>query len=78
MQSGSQLILIGLLLLTGAVLLILLGPLVLIIVPILLIVVGFVMLTTESDSPPPRVNCADCGAPNEPDDDECHYCGAPL
>lgn len=33
---------------------------------------------TGSESRVRRVNCPDCGAPNDPDDDECEYCEASL
>lgn len=78
-NSGNQLILLGLLLLTAILFALVLGPLGLILVPMGLIVAGFVLLVTGSDDGlPERVNCADCGSPNPVAADDCTYCGAPL
>lgn len=79
-SSGSRLVLLGFLLLTAMMLILVLGPLGMVLVPLGLILAGFVLmlLGDHDDGAPERVNCADCGAPNVIDADECSYCGAPL
>lgn len=81
MNEGSRLILLGFLLLVSFLFILLLGPLALILIPVGLIVAGTVLLILggdDTEGAPERVNCADCGAPNETDADECSYCGEPL
>lgn len=81
LSTGSRLIALGFFVFVLFMLADLLGPVVALLVPLGLVVAGFVMLATSEDDAgggPERVNCADCGAPNATDADECSYCGAPL
>jgi hypothetical protein len=79
MPSGNELALYGFLSLVAILFVLVTGPLGLIAVPFALIIAGLVRMSTDSDSASPGpVNCAGCGAPNEPGSDACSHCGEAL
>jgi hypothetical protein len=79
MPSGNELALYGFLSLVAILFVLVTGPLGLIAVPFALIIAGLVRMSTDSDSASPApVNCAGCGAPNEPGSDACSHCGEAL
>ncbi|WP_226481769.1 hypothetical protein [Natrinema amylolyticum] len=44
---------------------------------LLLVALAVDSLKTDGE-PPARINCSECGAPNEPDRDQCKHCDVPL
>ncbi|WP_226006130.1 hypothetical protein [Natrinema salinisoli] len=46
---------------------------------IFLLLVALAVDSLKSDGEPPaRINCSECGAPNEPDRDQCKHCEVSL
>jgi hypothetical protein len=44
-----------------------------------LLLVALAIDSLKSGSEPPaHINCSECGAPNEPDRDQCKHCDEPL
>jgi len=54
------------------------GPLGLFLFVFLILFVLIMQSLNDTDEPPARINCADCGAPNELDRDQCKYCDSSL
>lgn len=78
MQRGSQLIILGFIILGSFLIAQVFGPFWLGLLSLLFTVAGFVTLASGSEATPRPTNCVSCGAPNPQDADQCEYCGSPL
>ncbi len=79
MASGNELVLYGFLSLVAALFVLVTGPFGLVAIPFVLIVVGFLKMGADSGAESTNpVNCAGCGAPNDPGSEVCRHCEEPL
>ncbi len=54
------------------------GPLGLFLFVFFILLVMAVLSWDDTDEPPARTNCSECGAPNRPDRNRCRLCNSPL
>lgn len=84
MGTGSKIMfytLLSVVVLFGLLLIFAAGPLGWGLLVVGLLIAGFVRLATGTDETaesPDRINCRNCGAPNEPTAENCQYCEAVL
>ncbi len=71
-------VLVGFPVLLIALFLLSLGPLGLFVFVFFVLIVMAILTWNDGDEPPARVNCSECGAPNETDSTHCKHCNALL